>query len=155
MLHVVSVAVAFGAIALTGGYARNAVTHQERTSEGARWFAPAGGIRWTRLAFWSVPVFGIALTIGNDRYDFGQWWVWISLVSWVAAAALTQRIVWPGQDAITDAFELRQWSWSAAGADPVLARIATRVSRAAAVVDVLFVIALAMMLIKPGLPIAT
>lgn len=153
VLHVVSVAVAFGAIALTGGYARNAVTHQQRTSEGARWFAPAQGIRWTRLAFWSVPVLGIALTIGNDRYDFGQWWLGISLASWVVATALVQRIVWPGQDTITDAFELRQLSWSnAAGADPVLARIATRVSRAAAVVDLLFVVALVLMLTKPGLP---
>jgi len=152
VLHVVSVAVALGAIALTGGYARNAVAHQERTSEAARWFAPPRGIRWARLAFWSVPVLGIALTIGNDDYDFGQVWVWASLVSWVAAAAITQRIVWPGHDAITDAFELRRMSWSKASADPILARTAVRVSRAAAVVDVLFVVALVLMLTKAGLP---
>ncbi|HMC53346.1 MAG TPA: DUF2269 family protein [Acidimicrobiales bacterium] len=141
VLHVLSAVVGFGAIFLTGVYAGMA---RRRASEAVRrYFRP--GPNWAARALYAVPVLSVVLVTtshGADRY--AQLWVWVSLLLWTAATALAHAVVWPGEARIQGLL-----AGGGAGAAE-LDRACRRVEGAAAAVDVLFVVALVLMVARPG-----
>lgn len=130
-LHVVCAVVGFGAVALSGAYGvlgRRPGSEEELK----RYFSSPGRVEYLILA---VPAFGIAaLAVRPGGGDFGQPWVVAGFAIWVVASALLLRIVRPA--------EARIRSGSRDGASSLM--------WAAAGCDILFVVALLLMVTQPG-----
>jgi hypothetical protein len=139
-LHVVSAVAGFGAVAISGVY--GSIARRPETPGGPeetrRYFQSSGRAEWLVLA---VPVLGAAaLGARPAGADFGQVWVVSAAVVWLAAAALLVGAVRPAEARIRTA--------NAAGeAVPAAGR---RLMWAAAASDLLFVVALVLMVGQPG-----
>ncbi|HEY3810376.1 MAG TPA: DUF2269 family protein [Acidimicrobiales bacterium] len=139
-LHVVSAVAGFGAVAISGVYGSIA-RRPERPGapeETRRYFQSPGRAEWLVLA---VPVLGAAaLGARPAGADFGQAWVIAAAVVWLAAAALLLGAVRPAEAEIRTA--------NAAGESaPAAGR---RLMWTAAASDLLFVVALVLMVGQPG-----
>jgi hypothetical protein len=159
--HAVSAVVGFGAVAVTGAYGvigrrlpgppdpagspgapPIAPPHTDdrppEREELARFFGGRNPGPWVLLA---VPFLGAAaLGVKPGGGHFGQAWVVIGMVIWVAAAALLLGVVVPSQRAI------REGLGAGSGVGPPSNRLAW----AAGACDLLFVVALFVMVIQPG-----
>ena len=143
VLHVVAAVTGFGFVAVSGVYAGTA-RHLDRpgaADEARRFFAVRAGAEWSLLA---VPLLGLAVTV--VRGDVGQAWVAIALMLWAVAASLVFAVVRPARS------DVRAALGAATGGDErrPLAAAATRLARAAAAVDVVFVLAVVDMVYRPG-----
>jgi hypothetical protein len=165
VLHVLSAVVGFGAIFITGVYA--GLARRRADDAVCRYFRP--GPNWAARALYAVPVLGaavVATSHGADR--FAQLWVWVSLLLWAAATALAHAVVWPGEgriqrlvaeagpggrpgDDVPGAVAAETGGGgSEGGRRSELDRVCRRVTRAAALIDVVFVVAVVLMVARPG-----
>lgn len=130
--HVVCAVVGFGSVALSGvygGLARRAGSGEETS----RYFSSRGWAEWLVLA---VPFLGAAALASKPaKGDFTDVWVLGGIVAWVVAAVLLVRVVRPAEAGIRKGIEVkrggRRLLWASVG------------------MDVLFVIALALMVTQP------
>ena len=137
-LHVICAVVGFGSVALSGVYgaAARRPEHQSPAEETTRYFQSRGR---PELLILAVPLFGAAaLGFRPEGSEFGQVWVIGGLVVWMVAAGLLFAIVRPAESRIRRSGDRQE-----------AARPATRLMWAAAACDVLFVIALAIMVTQP------
>lgn len=144
-LHVASGLGGFGAVALTGWFAAAL-----RRPSGARdverlrrYFRP--GRNWVARALLLVPVFGATLLALDHGADVGRAYPWIGLAIWLVAMALVSAVVWPGERAIQQAL-----ARSTPAVDEALQATCLRLERAAGITSVLYVVAVAVMVIQPG-----
>jgi hypothetical protein len=138
-LHVVSAVVGFGAVALSGVYGSMArhVDRPEAREETARYFRSPGRAEWLVLL---VPFLGAAaLGARPEGANFGAVWVITAAAVWLGAAVLFLAVVRPAQGQIRAAADLEQ----TAGAG-------RRLMWAALASDVLFVVALVLMIGQPA-----
>ena len=131
-LHVLCAVVGFGAVAIAGvygGLARN----PSNAAETGRYFASRSVAEWLILP---VPFLGLgALLVDHRAGDLTDVWVLGGSAAWIAATALLVLAVRPAEK------RLRDSSYDAdAGRALVFAAIAS---------DVLFVVALALMVTQP------
>lgn len=141
-LHVASAVIGFGSVAISGVY--GGMARRLGSGEGgragpveevARYFRSRG---WPELLILAVPVFGAAaLGFRPDGSDFGAFWVDAGFVIWLVAAGLLLAVVRPAEDRIRAA---RAGDTAAAG---------RALMWAAAGCNVLFVVALALMVTQP------
>jgi Predicted integral membrane protein (DUF2269) len=137
-LHVLSALIGFGSVAISGVYGAAARRSDESglSEETARYFRSRG---WPELLILAVPVFGAAaIGFRPGGADFGDLWVIGGFVVWALAAALLLGVVRPAESRIRSAAEPPDRSGSGG-----------RLMWAAAACDVLFVIALALMITQP------
>jgi hypothetical protein len=164
-LHVTVALAGFGALAFTGWYAAELRrgAGPEATERLRRYFRP--GVNWAGRALLLVPLFGgILLALGHGQ-DVGQPFPWIGLAIWLAATAIASARVWPGERSIQHALAAGEAlvppepgsvpvspapAPTASAIGPDLAAVCRQVERAAAATSVLFVVALAVMIIQPG-----
>ncbi|MBO0747320.1 MAG: DUF2269 family protein [Acidimicrobiaceae bacterium] len=170
-LHVTAAVVGFGSVALSGVYGGNArrLEQESAAEEMRRYFRTPGRLE---LAVLAVPVFGaVAVAVGPGGQAFGQVWVSLGLVLWVAAAALLLGIVRPAEAVLRRAslaaerprlpgppggsersggFDPPGCFRAVGGSDSPLAATGRRLQWAAAASDLIFVVALVIMVIKPG-----
>lgn len=138
VLHVVAAVIGFGSVAVSGVYGGTArhPERQESAEETQRYFRAPGR---AELVLFLVPVFGaVALGLRPEGADFGAFWVISGLVVWTAASALLLAVVRPAEAAIRRAGTAAD---AAAG---------SRLMWAAAACDVLFVVALGLMITQPA-----
>ncbi|MCL2393657.1 MAG: hypothetical protein FWC87_03125 [Acidimicrobiaceae bacterium] len=169
-LHVTSAVIGFGAVALSGVYGGGARHPDSETAaeEVRRYFrAP----RRAELALLVVPVFGAAaIAVGPGGGAFGEAWVDVGLGLWLVAAALLLGIVRPAGAVLRRASLAAEASGGAevpggpctpgsagapggpdpGGSDPALPASGRRLLWASAASDLIFVVALVIMVIKPG-----
>lgn len=133
VLHVVCAVAGFGAVAITGvygGLARN----PSNASETLRYFASRGLAEWLIIP---VPFLGVAALLVDDRSgEFADAWVVGGSVIWIAAAALLLMVVRPAERRVRSGREV-----AVAGTALLISGIAS---------NVLFVVALALMVTQPG-----
>lgn len=138
VLHVVAAVIGFGSVAISGVYGGTA-RHPERqgaAEETQRYFRAPGR---AELVLLLVPVLGaVALGLRPDGADFGAFWVISGFVLWMAASALLLAVVRPAEAAISRAGPAGD---AAAGA---------RLMWAGAACDLLFVLALGLMITQPA-----
>jgi hypothetical protein len=138
-LHVVSAVVGFGSVAISGVYGA-AARHPDRpdsTEETRRYFRSPGRAEWLILV---VPFLGLAaLGLRPEGAHLGQVWVVAGFIVWVAAAVLLLAVVRPSER------EIRHST-----GDPPPVRAARRLMWASIGSDVLFVVALALMVTQPA-----
>ena len=142
-LHVVCAIIGFGAVAITGAYGaigRNVGrpgARAEAEDEVRRYFASGSALEYFVLV---APVFGLAaMSVRPGGSEFGQIWAVGGTVIWLAAGGLLTAVIRPA------ARRIRQ-----AGKD--VAEVPTDARRlmwAAALSDVLFVVALFLMVTQP------
>jgi uncharacterized membrane protein len=136
-LHVVCAVVGFGSVAVSGVYGASARRSgdQGASEETARYFRARG---WPELLILAVPVFGAAAVgVRPDGADFGEVWVIGGLVVWAVAAALLVAVVRPAENRIR-------------GGAADLRNPGARLMWAGAASDLLFVVALALMITQPA-----
>lgn len=141
VLHVLASLVGFGAIALQGVYAGIA-RHPERPGardDASRFFAARSV---ADLALLAVPVLGVAAVAADHPGDLSRAWVAIALVLWLVAVAVWSRVTRPARAALATAL---------AGRDRApVAAAGGRLAWGSAVCDVVFVVALIDMVVRPG-----
>ena len=142
-LHVVCAVIGFGAVAISGAYGaigRNVGQPRGRPEAGEevrRYFSSGSALEYLVLV---APLFGIAaMSVRPGGSEFGQLWAIAGTVIWLAAGGLLTAVIRPAARRIRQAGEdLRQ-----------VAPDARRLMWAAAVSDLLFVVALFLMVTQP------
>jgi Predicted integral membrane protein (DUF2269) len=138
-LHVLCALVGFGSVAISGVYGAwiRRTEEPENSEETARYFQSRG---WPEFLVLAVPVFGVgAIAFRPEGADFGDLWVVGGLVLWALAAGLLVGVVRPAEKKIR-----------AGGADLAVRSSGARLMWAAAASDILFVLALALMITQPA-----
>jgi uncharacterized membrane protein len=150
LLHIVAVVVGIGATMLNGVYAAKA-----RSAGG-----PAAGAIMqanfdvTLLAekiIYTIPVFGILLLILSDGvYEFGQTWVWLSIVLYVIAMGIAHGVMIPSGKAML-AVGAKLGSGQGGPADAAQAEaLGKKLATGGMTLDLLAVALIALMIWKPG-----
>jgi hypothetical protein len=142
-LHVLTAVIGFGAVAISGAYGAigrgtaQPGTRPQAAEEVRRYFAAGSGLEYMVLL---APVFGVAaMAVRPGGAEFGQLWAVAGLVIWVAAGGVLTAVVRPAERRIREV-----------GPNvPAAAGDARRLMWAAAAADVLFVVALILMVTQP------
>ncbi|MGH9295181.1 MAG: hypothetical protein ACRD0B_07605 [Acidimicrobiales bacterium] len=167
--HVAAAVVGFGAIGAGGLEA----SRGRRSSDPARdlslrrFFRP--GKDWASAVIFLVPLIGLGLLFGGDRGDATRPWPWIGLGLWTSAASVAMAALWPaerraqrllaelvahletapvGQTALVGGGRDVLGVATPAGAEAFRAACAV-MERAAGVISVLFLVAVAVMIVQP------
>jgi hypothetical protein len=136
-LHVVCALVGFGSVAISGVYGAWMRRTPEGSEETARYFQSRG---WPEFLILAVPIFGVAaIGFRPGGADFGDLWVIGGLVLWVLAGGLLLGVVRPAENQIRSG-----------GPDQNVRSSGARLMWAAAASDILFVLALALMVTQPA-----
>jgi hypothetical protein len=144
LLHVGTAVVGFGALVMTGVEARRAGKGPAGPgAEGVRrFFKP--GINWAARALYAVPVFGFALiSSSKGAFSTDDGFVLAGLGLWALATMTAEFVVWPGERRIQEVVSA-QWA-----TDPRFEADCRRVALAAALLSVVFVVAVVLMVAQP------
>jgi hypothetical protein len=147
-LHVIAALVGFGAVALSGYYGSTA-RHLERRGaleELHRYFRRPPR---AEVALLAVPFLGgAALAVQPGGRGVGQVWAEAALALWFVAAIAFIRVVRPAELALVEVTRTGEAEMDSA-AKTVAHQAGTRLTRAAALCDVVFAAALALMIFQP------
>lgn len=146
IFHVGLMLVGLASVLATGVQAWRARAGPEAQSASsvARYFRP--GINWPGRSIYLVLVLGLVLVaMSRGAYDFGDPFVQIGLGLWIAAAALAELVVWPGERRLQRIISDRSWPASTDES----AGIGARVALSAWAVCVVLLIATVVMVQKP------
>lgn len=133
--HAVSAVVGFGAVAVSGAY--GVIGRSGESEEVRRFFSGRARAEWLVIA---VPLFGVAaLSARPGGADYSSVWVVTGLGVWLLAATLLFLVVRPAQAAVRGGL--------ARSAD--IRRASGRLAWAAAACDLLFVVAVFVMVTQP------
>ena len=156
ILHILCAIIGFGGITLNGVYGA-----QIRARRGGEAAAIGHAVyRVSTVAeyfIYAVFLLGLALVgLGNNAFDFGQTWIWLSMVLFAVGLGLSHGALRPRvrrMNTLMD--ELAAVPASAGGPPPQAAQLETvgkQVAVTEAVLDVLLVVILVFMVFKPGGP---
>jgi len=149
-LHVLCAVVGFGAVAISGVYGASArrFPGPDPSEETRRYFQSPGRAEWLVLV---VPFLGAAALGARHRgADFGSLWVILASTVWLVAAILLLGFVRPAERQIRAAVSAGGDGADGADGDGTSpAAAGRRLMRAAAGCDVLFMVALILMVYQP------
>ena len=156
VLHILCAIIGFGGVLLNGVYGAQA------KARGGREAAAIGHAvyRVSTIAeyfIYAVFLLGLALVgLGNNLFDFGQTWIWLSILLFIAALGLSHGALRPRvrrMNALLD--ELAEVPAGGSGPPPQAAEldaITKQIAILEAILDVVFVVLLVFMVFKPGGP---
>jgi Predicted integral membrane protein (DUF2269) len=157
VLHILFAIIGFGGVVLNGVYGA-----QIRARGGREGAAIGHAVyRVSSVAeyfIYAVFVLGLALVgLGHNAFDFGQTWIWLSMVLFVTGLGLSHGALRPRvrrMNALMD--EMAAAPAGAGGGPPPqvaeLEALGKQVAAIEAVLDVLLVVILVFMVFKPGGP---
>jgi uncharacterized membrane protein len=155
VLHILSVIFGLGTVALNGLYAAQA---QKRPGPPGRAVTEANffvtGV--AEYIIYTIPVWGILLVLGShDVIKFSQTWVWLSLLLYIVAIGLSHAIMIPGVKRIIELQKEMEAGPPPSGGPPVqvaeLQSIGARLAPTGMALDLLLVVIVILMIVKPGL----
>lgn len=146
VLHVATAVIGFATVAIEGVYGASWRRWQTETlgEETKRFFASDLP---TIHALWAVPVLGLAALAVEGGNHFGQAWAVSALLLWVLAAAVATAVVVPARRSLQAELVGVEIGATVPAGTRATAR---RLSRGAAVCDVVFVIAFVLMIFRPA-----
>lgn len=159
VLHILCVIVGFGAVFLNGIYGMQA--RLRKGPEGRAIFEANLLVSKVGEYFiYAVFVLGVALVLmGDESWDFGQTWIWLSMTIYLGAIAVSHTQLWPRMYRMGDLMrELELAGPPQAGAsDPPpqvleLERLGRKVGVIVPALDLVVVVVLVLMVFKPGGP---
>lgn len=153
LLHIVSIIVGIGGVVLNGVYAAQI---KARTGLAAMAVVEANAfVTWrvAELFIYSIPIWGFALVgLSDGVWEFGDTWVWLSFVLYLAAVGISHGMLHPAQKRFTQVL-----GGAAAGnagvspsSEPELVALDKRMAIAGTVLNVLILLILILMIWKPG-----
>lgn len=157
VLHILCAIVGFGAVTLNGLYGA-----QAKARGGAE--AAAIGQAVYRVStvgeyfVYAVFVLGIALVaMGNNLFDFGQTWVWLSTALYITGLGLSHGVLRPRVRRMNAVLVELAGSPGSGGTGPPpqaaeLDALAKQVAATEMVLNLLLVVILVFMVFKPGVP---
>jgi hypothetical protein len=155
-VHIATAVVGFSTLALSGLYGSwgRRLRTWEELRDVRRYF---GRSNRSGQALWMVPVTGgVALWLRHGINALGQAWVIASMICWAVSLVLAVSVIWPAERRIRPIVAGLDRMPEAPGIGqlpllpPELAPMFRPISRAAAVCDLAFTVALAMMVLRPG-----
>lgn len=156
VLHILCAIIGFGAVFLNALYGRQAA--EIKGTEGlAITRANFTVSRVGEIFIIAVFVLGVVLVlIGDNVFDFGQTWIWLSMLLFIIALGLSQGIMTPSvKKIISLQEELVSGPPPTGGPPPQAAEIERYGKRLAAVgpiLNIILVVILVLMVFKPGGP---
>jgi hypothetical protein len=135
-LHVLTAVFAIGPLA-------HAATNAARGVRSADADATAGSARMARMySYGSVIVVLLGLSLVRPKWDaeFGDTWVWLSLILWALAIALALLLLVPALDRATEVIRT---------GDPV-GSLKVRVAASGGVIGLIFAVIIFLMVYRPG-----
>jgi hypothetical protein len=156
VLHILVIVLGWGGVALLGAFGMQA--KQRRGVEGKA-IAEAAvhvGEKVAQPFIYLIPVFGVLLVVfSDDVWSFGETWIWLSLVLWVAAVGLSHAVHQPNLRQMNVLMaELAALPGPPAGGPPPqaveLEERGRRAGMVSAVLNLTFVAVLVLMVWKPG-----
>jgi Predicted integral membrane protein (DUF2269) len=147
IVHVLCAVIGFGAVVLTGVQAGRARRGPDAPgADGTRrYFRP--GTNWAGRTIYGVPVFGFAsIAASSGAWRPGDEFVVVGLLLWLTSAVVAELVVWPAERRIQ---VIVTQSWGEVTSAPALERACRRVAGVAALVGVLFVVAVVVMVARP------
>lgn len=156
LCHILVAIVGLGAVMLNGLYAAQG---QKRPGPPGRAIAEAN---WavTQIAeyfIYAIFVFGILLVLfSNEVFTFGQTWVWVAMLLYIAAMGISHGVMRPGTKQVLALLnEMEQGPPPAGGPPPQVAQLEATGKKLAAggmALNLIVVAILIMMIWKPGWP---
>ena len=142
--HVVAVVVSYGALGLTGAYARVARTVDDPFSSErlARFFRPGHNLAGRVLFL--VPFLGFALLFTEPSGDVTRAYPWIGLGIWTVSIAVATGGLWPAESDL----QARLASGPAPGARAIVRAHAQSIERSAAALVICFLVAFVVMVAR-------
>ena len=156
VLHILCAIIGFGAVFLNAIYGR-----QASALKGTEGLAiTRANFLVTKIAeyfIYAVFILGIVLTlIGDNVFDFGQTWIWLSIVLFLVGLGVSHGIMTPSvRRMIVLQEELMSGPPPAGGPPPQVAemeQLGKRLATFGPVLNVLLVVILILMVFKPGGP---
>lgn len=101
LLHIVTVIAGFGAMVFNAVYDMNA----ESTDASGAAEVTRGRLKVVGLAekfLYAVPVFGVALVLMNDAYEFSAAWISASFVVYIAAIGILHGLILPNYKGLAE-----------------------------------------------------
>lgn len=96
LAHVIVAAISALVVAVAVGQARALQRQGEPTEELRRYYS--GKVNWAGRIVHLLPVTGVALVaMSRGAYAFGQLWVVLGLVVWLAISAVLEAMAWPAE----------------------------------------------------------
>lgn len=152
-VHVVTAVAAFGMLGLSGLYGSwgRRLDSAKDLRDLRQFFASPNRIG---RSLWVVPLAGgAALWLSHGLGALGEAWVLAALACWAGATAIAVVVIWPAERQIRLVLAALSQGRFQDVTDEAKDELAARcrpVVRAAAVCDVIFVVALGLMVLKPG-----
>jgi uncharacterized membrane protein len=141
LLHVLSVVVGIGTVMLNGVYAAKA-KKMGAPAVGSVMQANFDVSSVAEKVIYTIPIFGLALIGMSDKvYDFGQTWVWLSLVLYLAAIGISHGVMIPNG---------KKMLAGPSGPDQAAA-LEQKLAAGGMTLNLLVVVIIALMIWKPGL----
>lgn len=156
VLHIMFAIIGFGGVLLNGVY--GAQIRKAGPKEGA---AIGNAVYRVSLVaeyfIYGVIILGLALVgIGHNFFDFGQTWIWLSIVLFIVGLGLSHGALRPRVKRMNALLEEMAGAPAPAAGPPPqaaeLERLGKQVAAIEAALDVLFVVILVFMVFKPGGP---
>lgn len=96
LLHILSAIVGFGGVMLNGVYAARARKRPPAEALAVMEVNTFVSLKVAEKAIWLVPLFGFGLVGLSDKvWKFSQTWVWLSIILYVAALAVSYLLLQP------------------------------------------------------------
>ncbi len=148
IVHVLLAVIGFGALGMTGAYARLVRVSQDPWHAPAlqRYFRPGKNIG--ARAIYLVPVFGaIALGFSHDVHHL---FPYLGLGIWLIATGVASGMLWPAEAKIQQCIGVDRPDAAEPSAREALASATLRCERAAMITNLCFVAALVVMIAQPN-----
>ena len=147
LLHIVTVVVGFGSVALNGVY--GALAKRSPGPEGAA-IGEANthvSLKWAEWFIYAVPVFGILLVLASeDVWGFDQLWITLSFVLYIVGLGVSHGVMRPAAKRM-NALARQQRPDTAA-----MEATEKRLAAGGTFLNLLIVVLIALMIWKPGFP---
>jgi uncharacterized membrane protein len=141
LLHLLAVVAGIGTVVLNGVYAAKA-KKMGAPAVGSVMQANFDVSSVAEKVIYTIPIFGLALIGMSDKvYDFGQTWVWLSLVLYLAAIGISHGVMIPNG---------KKMLAGPSGPDQAAA-LEQKLAAGGMTLNLLVVVIIALMIWKPGL----
>jgi uncharacterized membrane protein len=156
VLHILCAIIGFGAVFLNGIYGYQA--GQRKGPEGLAIFQTNGLVsRIGEYFIYAVFLLGIALVlIGDNVFDFGQTWVWLSIVIYLLALGVSHGLLWPRVRRMSVLMEEMNAAGPPTGGPPPQAAEAEKLGKQLGMIgpilNLSLIVILFLMVFKPGGP---
>jgi uncharacterized membrane protein len=155
LLHILSAIVGFGGVMLNGVYAARARKRPPAESLAVMEVNTFVSVTVAEKAIWLVPIFGFGLVgLSDEVYKFSQTWVWLSIIVYVAALAVSYLLMQPR---VKEVLALQREMVSQGpthGPPPQAAQLGAlgkQIAPIGVVLDLALLVILVLMIWKPGL----